>query len=120
MPKFTGDATKWTIFSDSSSSAIRTSEDLNEADKFQYLKLLLEGAATKTISGSPLKSSNYKHVVGLLSNQFGSKQVIISKHTKMLMQLPKVNDIGDLKQLQQLLDKTELAVRSFVSETVKL
>ena len=30
----------------------------------------------------------------------------------MLMQLPKVSDNGDLKQLRQLLDKTESAVRS--------
>ena len=112
LPKFTGDATKWTTFWDSFSSAIHTSEDLNEVDKFQYLKSLLEGAAAETISGLPLTSSNYNHAVDLLNKRFGSKQVIISKHIEMLMQLPKVSDTGDLKQLRQLLDKTESAVRS--------
>ena len=110
LPKFTGDATKWTTFWDSFSSAIHMSEDLNEVDKFQYLKSLLEGAAAETISGLPLTSSNYNHAV--LNKRFGSKQVIISKHIEMLMQLPKVSDTGDLKQLRQLLDKTESAVRS--------
>ena len=43
---------------------------------------------------------------------FGSKQVIISKHIEMLMQLPKLNDSSDLKQLRPLLDKTEAATRS--------
>ena len=51
LPKFTGDATKWTTFWDSFSSAIHTSEDLNGVDKFQYLKSLLESAAAETISG---------------------------------------------------------------------
>ena len=112
LPKFTGDATKWTKFWDSFSSAIYTSEDLNEVDKFQYLKSLLEGAAAGTISGLPLTSSNYNDAVDLLNKRFGSKQVIISKHIEILMQLPKVSDSGDLKQLRQLLDKTESAVRS--------
>ena len=44
--------------------------------------------------------------------RFGSKQVIISKHTEMLMQLPKLNISSDLKQIRQLLDKTEAAIRS--------
>ena len=61
LPKYTGNATKWTTFSDSFLSAIHTSEDLNEVDKFQYLKSLLEGAAAKTISGS-----TYSHAVDLL------------------------------------------------------
>ena len=47
--------------------------------------------------------------------RFGSKQVIISKHIEMLMQLPKLNDSSDLKQLRQLLDKTEAATRKFTS-----
>ena len=33
-------------------------------------------------------------------------------HLEMLMQLPKMNNSSDLKQLQQLLDKTEAAIRS--------
>ena len=112
LPRFAGDPTKWTTFWDSFSSAIHSSEELNEVDKFQYLKSLLEGSAAETISGLPLTSSNYSHAVDLLAKRYGSKQVIISKHIEELMKLPKVNDGGDLKQLRQLLDKTESAVRS--------
>ena len=54
----------------------------------------------------------YNHAVDLLLKRFGSKQVIISKHLAMLMQLPKLNNSSDLKQLRQLLDKTEAAIRS--------
>ena len=70
------------------------------------------GAAAETVSGLPLSGSNYNYAVDLLMKQFGSKQVIISKHIEMLMQLPKLNNSRDLKQLRQLLDKTEAATRS--------
>ena len=60
-----------------------------------------------------MSGSNYNHAVDLLrKRQFGSKQVIISKHIEMLMQLPKLNNSSDLKQLRQLLDKTEAATQS--------
>ena len=70
------------------------------------------GTAAETISGLPLSGSNYNHAVDLLLKRFGSKQVIISKHIEMLMQLPKLNNPSDLKQLRQLLDTTEGAIRS--------
>ena len=81
-------------------------------ERFQYLKSLLEGSAAQTISGLALTSSNYDHAVQLLDKRFGNKQVIISKHIELLMQLSKVSDGSDLKQLRQLLDRTEAAVRS--------
>ena len=112
LPKFAGDPTEWTTFWDSFSSAIHLSEELSEIDKLQYLKSLLVGTAAETISGLPLSRSNYNHAVDLLMKRFGSKQVIISKHIEMLMQLPKMNNSSDLKQLRQLLDKTEGAIRS--------
>ncbi|XP_068697319.1 uncharacterized protein [Montipora foliosa] len=85
---------------------------LSDVERFQYLKSLLEGSAAQTISGLALTSSNYDHAVQLLDKRFGNKQVIISKHIELLMQLPKVSDRSDLKQLRQLLDRTEAAVRS--------
>ena len=112
LPKFAGDPTEWTTFRDSFSSAIHLSKELSEIDKFQYLKSLLVGTAAETISGLPLSGSNYNYAVDLLRKRFGSKQVIISKHIELLMQLPKLNNSRDLKQLRQLLDKTEAATRS--------
>ena len=102
----------WTTFWDSFSSAIHLSEELSETDKFQYLKSLLGETAAKTISDLPLSGSNYKHEIDLLMKRFASKQVIISQDIEMLMQLPKLNNSSDLKQIRQLLDKTEAATRS--------
>ncbi|KAL9976468.1 hypothetical protein ACROYT_G013775 [Oculina patagonica] len=112
LKKFSGNPIYWHPFWESFESAIDKNTSLNDVDKFQYLKSLLEGPAAQTISGLTLTSSNYSHAVELLNKRFGSKQVIISKHIELLMQLSKVNDGNDLKQLRQLLDRTEAAVRS--------
>ncbi|KAL9975369.1 hypothetical protein ACROYT_G012524 [Oculina patagonica] len=112
LKKFSGNPIYWHPFWESFESAIDKNTSLNDVDKFQYLKSLLEGPAAQTISGLTLTSSNYSHAVELLNKRFGSKQVIISKHIELLMQLSRVNDGNDLKQLRQLLDRTEAAVRS--------
>ena len=112
MKIFSGNPIGWHPFWESFESAIHKNNNLNDVDKFQYRKSLLEGSAAENISGLALTSSNYNHAVELLTKRFGSKQVIISKHIELLMQLPKVNDGNDLKQLRQLLDRTEAAVRS--------
>ena len=112
LPKFAGDPTEWITFWDRFSSAIHLIEESSEIDKFQYLKSLLVGTAAKTISGLRLSGSNYNHAVDLLTKRFGSMQLIIRKHIEMLIQLPKLNNSSDLKQLRKLLDKTEAATRS--------
>ena len=112
LPTFAGDPTEWITFWDRFASAIHLSEEPSEIDKFQYLKSLLVGTAAKTISGLPLSGSNYNHAVDLLTKRFASMQLIIRKHIEMLMQLPKLNNSSDLKQLRKLLDKTEAATRS--------
>ena len=62
------------------------------------------GLAFERVELQPCSRSSHEAV--------GSKQVIISKHIEMLMQLPKRNNSSDLKQLRQLLDKIEAAIRS--------
>ena len=112
LPRFSGEPTKWLSFWDSFSSAIHENEDLNDIDKFQYLRSLLEGSAVNAISGLSLTNSNYKEAIDLLQERYGNKQVIISRHMESLMQLPAVSDDDDLKKLRQLYDKTESTVRS--------
>ena len=60
LPRFSGDPTMWMPFWDSFSSAIDENNDLNDVDKFQYLRSLLEGSAVNAISGLSLTNSNYK------------------------------------------------------------
>ena len=85
LKKFSGNPIGWHPFWESFESAIHKTTNLNDVDKFQYLKSLLEGSAAETISGLALTSSNYIHAVELLTKRFGSKQVIISKHIELFL-----------------------------------
>jgi len=77
MNKFPGNPISCHPIWESFESAIHKNTNLNDVDKFQYLKSLLEGSAAETISGLALTSSYYGHAVEPLTKHFGSKQVII-------------------------------------------
>ena len=62
-------------------------------DKFNYLKSLLTGTAQSLVAGLALTSANYEKAVDLL------KQMVISSHIEVLTKLPKVESIGEVKQL---------------------
>ena len=51
LPSFAGDATQWISFWDSFASAIHDNNDLNNIDKFQYLRSCLQGSAAETVGG---------------------------------------------------------------------
>jgi len=51
LPKFRGEVTTWTGFWESYKSAVHDNENISTIDKFNYLKSLLEGAASRAIQG---------------------------------------------------------------------
>ena len=59
LPHFRGNLTRWTAFWDSFHSAIHTNDRLSAIDKFNYLRLLLEGTAYDAIAGLALSAANY-------------------------------------------------------------
>lgn len=57
-PKFCGDVMIWTGFWESYNSAVHDHKNTLKIDKFNYLRSLLEGAASLAIQGLTLSSSN--------------------------------------------------------------
>ena len=112
LPQFAGDPTEWMSFWDSFSSAIHENDNLNDIDKFQYLKSCLRGSAAEAISGFQLTKANYKEAVKLLESRFANKQVVVSKHMEKLMELPEISRSEDVLILRQLYDQVEATVRS--------
>ena len=66
LPKFRGDVSTWMAFWDSYKSSIHDNRCLSTVDKFNYLKLLLEGQASRCIKGLPVTTSNYDDAIELL------------------------------------------------------
>ena len=99
----------WTAFWDSYESSINT---LSDVDKFNYLRSLLEKSAYEAIAGLTLSAANYSEAIEILKKRFGSKQLIVSKHMEVLLNLEAATGEHDLKGLRSLQNEVEASVRS--------
>ena len=108
---FNGNITTWITFWDSFKSAIDSNSGLNEIDRFNYLRSLVEKSASEAISGLTLTAGNYKEAVSILKKRFGNKQQIITKHMHILLSLEPVTSQHNLGGLRHLYDLVESQVR---------
>ena len=100
LPHFRGNLMRWTAFWDSFDSAIHSNDQLSEIEKFNYLRLLLEGAAYDAIAGLALSAANYVEAVEILKKRFGNQQLIISKHMESLLSVNAVTSDNHLRDLR--------------------
>ena len=115
LKRFNGDLTKWATFWDSFDSSIHNNPGLSGIDKFNYLNTLLEGPAAEAISGLKLTAANYNEAVAILKRRFGNKQLIITKHMDVLLNIDAVTSPHNLKGLRHLYDVVESQVRGLRS-----
>ena len=114
LPKFRGDVTTWTGFWESYKSAVHDNESISKIDKFNYLRSLLEGAASRAIQGLTLSTSNYDSAVEILEQRFGRPQQIIAAHMDEILKLqPCTSDRPS--SLRFLYDKLSVHVRGLSS-----
>jgi Protein of unknown function (DUF1759) len=60
LPTYKGEFEKWLEFRDIFESLIHTNQDINDIQKFHYLKAALHGDAAKIITALDISASNYK------------------------------------------------------------
>ena len=84
---FDGNILNWQTFFDQYSSTVHSKTNLNDIDKFTYLKSLLSKAALETISGLTLTSDNYSEAIELLKNRYGNPQMLINTYMEMFVKL---------------------------------
>ena len=96
LPHFKGNPVYWTAFWDSYESAIHLNSSLSDVDKFNYLKSLLERSAYDAIAGLTLSSANYREAIDILKRRFGNRQMIISRHMDILLNLAPVTGDHDI------------------------
>ena len=112
--QFLGDVTTWMGFWDSYKSVVHDNVSLSKIDKFNYLRSLLEGAASRAIQGLALSSDNYDSAVEILERRFGKTQQIISAHLEEILKLqPCLTDRPS--SLRFLYDKLSVHVRGLSS-----
>ena len=113
LPTFTVNPLKWQTFWDSFKAAVHHNPNLTGIEKFNYLRAQLEGEASRTVSGFPLTTTNYKQCVVLLKTRFGKQQRIVNAHMQALLDLQALTNIA--VSLQQLLDTIESHIRGLES-----
>ena len=111
LTKFGGQIHRWQEFWDGYSSAVHENENLAKADKFKYLKSLLEEPAKSVVAGLPLTSNNYETAVKLLKDRYGDPVIIQRAHINQLAYLPPVFSDKNLKRLRELHDQIETHYR---------
>ena len=82
--------------------AIHDNASLLDIDKFNYLRLLLQGSALDALSGLTLTAANYKEAVTVLERRFGNKQQIVAQHMDILLNVDAVTSSHNLKALRHL------------------
>ena len=105
LKRFNGRPTDWQAFIDCFDSVIHSNPKLNNIDKMNYLKSLVEGPAASAIKGLPLTSANYKMARDILEQRYGNKQLIISAHMDNLLKLPVISSVTVLFSKVSLIQK---------------
>lgn len=119
LPKFNGDIIEWKGFWDQFESTVHNNKAINEIEKFNYLRSLLEENAYSAISGLTLSSENYKQAVEILKTRYNNEQVLISAYMQKFVKIPKVKNIHDIQGLRFLCDSVETSIRNLNSLRVE-
>ena len=112
---FNGDITMWTSFWESYESAVHSSRELSDIDKFNYLNSSLIGTAHEAVAGLSLTAANYQDAIAILKKRFGNVRQRKAKHMEILMNIESVTSSRDLKGLCKLHDSVESHVRSLTA-----
>ena len=110
LKKFYGDLLKWQSFWDSFESTIHKNDTLNDIDKLNYLRSLLQGDALRTIAGLELTNSNYDVAIDILKERYGNKEVITQNHYNKLNDLESATE--NIHSLRFVYDTIEQHLRS--------
>ena len=96
-------------------TAICTSSDLSDFQKFTYLRTYLTDVVLKSTGGSTLTNENYGKVLTILNERHGNKQAVVSTYMENLANLRFLNITG----LEKLFHEIESNVRSLESLEVE-
>ena len=110
--KFSGKKLQWRGFWEQFYSSIHSNEQLDDIEKFTYLRSLLEGKALKCIEGLSLSTNNYAEALHILQERFGNKQSLIAAHMEDLRSIKKIESLKQVKELRSMYDKLEMNIRN--------
>ena len=112
VPSFDGNVLDFRGFWDQFNVAVHSNDRLSEIEKFTYLKGLVKKSASNLLCGLSLTKDNYSKAIDLLNERFGNSQTLISSNMDVLVKIPKVENIADVKKLRVVYDSLETSIRN--------
>ncbi|CAH2096332.1 unnamed protein product [Euphydryas editha] len=114
LPSFDGSFDQWLEYRNSYITMIHNRSDLDEIQKFHYLKASLSGCALQVISALEFTASNYVHPWDLLHSRFHNTRLLIQNHLKSLFSISPLKQESHL-QIRRLIDTTLRNLRALKS-----
>lgn len=103
LPSFDGSYDQFIEFRDTYLSLIHNSQDIDNIQKFHYLRSALTGNALQVIKSLEFSSDNYITAWDLLMNRYNNNRLLVHNHVKALFNTQSVNK-ESAPQIRKLID----------------
>ncbi|XP_045450206.1 uncharacterized protein LOC123658959 [Melitaea cinxia] len=114
LPKFNGSYETWLEFHDTFTSLIHSNDEIDDVNKFHYLRASLEGSAAVVIQSIEFSASNYSVAWQLLCDRFDNKRLLIQNHISALFNVEPIVKESSLT-LKRLIDQLNKNLRALES-----
>ena len=103
----------WQEFWDTLESRIHKNKDVQNVDKFNYLRSQLRGQVSEMLMGIELTNDNYNTTIALLKELYGKKQIMIDLQYVQINNIPMAS--YKTAWLREFCDCTEKHLRALES-----
>lgn len=114
LPKFNGSYSNWMEFRDTFTSLIHNNDEIDEINKFHYLRASLEGSAAVVIQSIEFSAANYVVAWGLLCDRFNNTRLLVQNHVSALFNIDHITKESSVA-LKDLIDQLNKNLRSLDS-----
>ncbi|KAL0860640.1 hypothetical protein ABMA27_009990 [Loxostege sticticalis] len=114
LPKFSGSYENWLEFHDTFNSLIHSNNDIDNINKFHYLRASLEGTAALVIQSIEFSSNNYNVAWNLLCERFDNKRLLIQNHVSALFNVEPITKESS-HSIKRLIDQINKNLRALES-----
>ncbi|XP_061710770.1 uncharacterized protein LOC133520395 [Cydia pomonella] len=114
LPKFQGSYENWLGFRDTFTSLIHSNDDIDNINKFHYLRASLEGSAALVIHSIEFSGSNYEVAWTLLCERYDNKRLLLQNHVSALFNVEPITKESSV-QLKRLVDHVNKNLRCLES-----
>ncbi|XP_049869686.1 uncharacterized protein LOC126369369 isoform X1 [Pectinophora gossypiella] len=114
LPKFSGSYNTWLEFRDTFVSLIHSNDDIDEINKFHYLRASLEGTAAVVIQSIDFSAENYNDAWTLLRERFDNKRLLVQHHVSALFSIETITKESSVV-FKRVIDQVNKNIRALKS-----